>query len=89
LDILDTAGQDEYLIPYAINEAQGFVVVYSIVDKDSFDAVDDLVHKIRTIKARAPIMVVGNKCDLDEQRVVTEMQVCTLLTSKLAILVLS
>jgi hypothetical protein len=30
---------------------QGFVVVYSIVDKDSFDAVDDLVHKIRTIKA--------------------------------------
>jgi hypothetical protein len=34
-------------------------------------------------------MLVGNKCDLDEQRVVTEMQVCTLLISKLAILVLS
>lgn len=75
VEILDTAGQDDYqsLMNYWINFGQAFVLVYAINDKESFSGLEDKREKILKMKRDefAPIVIVGNKCDLEDQRVVT------------------
>ena len=43
LEILDTAGQDDYqsMLDTWINFAEGFVLVYSIDDRESFESLKD------------------------------------------------
>jgi len=77
LDIMDTAGQEEYaaLRGQYIKGGDGFLLIYSIEEKASFDA----LHKIRTqilrIKESAqdiPMLLLGNKCDLPNRAVTVE-----------------
>lgn len=57
---------DDYLV------MDGWVLVFSVTLRRSFDVMQDIYHKIRDAGAqRQPIMIVGNKTDLDEQRVVS------------------
>lgn len=78
VDILDTAGQDEFvsLLDQWMREGDGFLLVYSITDEASFKHVQTLVDKIARTKgaqaAKTPIVIVGNKCDLVDSRVVSE-----------------
>ncbi|EDR22465.1 hypothetical protein, conserved [Entamoeba dispar SAW760] len=72
MSIIDTAGQEEYISlreQYYI-KGDGFVLVYSIDNKNSFHALKnhrDSILGLRT--GRKTIMVMaGNKCDLEEQR---------------------
>ena len=53
-----------------IKEGQGFVLVYSIVDNESFEEITSFLSRIRRVCKRTnmPIMVVGNKVDLEPQR---------------------
>jgi len=76
LDIMDTAGQEEYsaLRDQYMKTGEGFVLVYSITSNASFDAAAKLRTNILRIKEEAgdvPIMLVGNKLDLEAERVVT------------------
>jgi len=75
LDILDTAGQEEYSVmrDQYINSGQGFLLVYSITSKRSFETAFELKDKIVQVKEREsfPIVLCGNKCDLDKERKVT------------------
>ncbi|KAJ1921982.1 RAS1 protein [Mycoemilia scoparia] len=72
LDILDSAGQDEYsaMQDHYIRGGQGFIIVYSIASLDSLNQVKARVAKIRRLKQtnRCPIVIIGNKCDLGEER---------------------
>merc|ERR1712130_381341 len=74
LDILDTAGQEEYssMQDSWFRQGQGFLVVYSVTNKKSFHEVNDLRKKIERIKdsSDVPMVLVGNKCDLEDQRAV-------------------
>jgi len=85
LDILDTAGQEEFqsLHERWINPAGGFLLMYSITDRVTFEAIKRFKEKIERVKtanneiADEPspppaIILVGNKCDLDDQRQVLE-----------------
>merc|ERR1719323_1384682 len=76
LDVLDTAGQEEYasLQDQWIREGDGYLLVYSIISKDSFDEVKLLYDKIVRIRDTEsfPWVLAGNKCDLHNQRQVTE-----------------
>ena len=75
LDILDTAGQDDYqsMIDTWINSVDGYILVYSIDNYESFEAIK--VRYDRIIKNKKnknfSIIVVGNKCDLTNNRKVT------------------
>jgi small GTP-binding protein len=75
LDIMDTAGQEEYTAlrdTYMIT-GDGFVLGYSITSIPSFEAAAVLRNNIVRIKGNVPdtpIMLVGNKCDLESERVV-------------------
>lgn len=54
LRILDTAGQDMYssLRKMSLKNGDGFVVVYNIANRYSFDQVTEFVDDIRDRKAR-------------------------------------
>mmetsp|Transcript_15252 Transcript_15252/g.22827 ORF Transcript_15252/g.22827 Transcript_15252/m.22827 type:complete len:145 (+) Transcript_15252:47-481(+) len=76
LDILDTAGQEEYSVmrDQYINSGDGFLVVYSITNEETFEAVPDLREKILQVKDEDdafPTVLIGNKCDLEKQREVS------------------
>ena len=68
LEILDTAGQDDYqsMIETWINFGSGFLLVYSIDDVESFVEAKKKYEKLVSIKGREPFscILVGNKCDL-------------------------
>ncbi|KAJ2703078.1 Ras GTPase [Coemansia spiralis] len=70
LEILDTAGQEEYaaMRDYQIRGGDCFVVVYSVDDMRTLHEAEAVIKKIYLIKEtdNVPIVLVGNKCDLAE-----------------------
>jgi len=76
LDILDTAGQEEYsaLRDQYMRTGQGFVLVYAINSRQSFREIEDLRGSIVRAKDQenVPIILVGNKCDLPDRKVTEE-----------------
>ncbi|KAN0008713.1 hypothetical protein ACTFIU_009442 [Dictyostelium citrinum] len=72
LDILDTAGQDELtaMRDQWIRSCEGFVLVYAITSRSSFDQVLYFREQILRVLDRddVPIMMIGNKSDLVNER---------------------
>ena len=75
LDVLDTAGQEEYsaMREQYMRTGEGFLLVYSITSRQSFDEILTFQQQILRVKDRDyfPIIIVGNKCDLDHERQVS------------------
>ncbi|EFA83137.1 Ras GTPase [Heterostelium album PN500] len=75
LDILDTAGQDDYsaMRDQYMRTGQGFLCVYDVTSRTSFEEINVVRDQIIRVKdnERVPIVLVGNKCDLENQREVT------------------
>ncbi|KAH3834274.1 GTP-binding protein Rit2-like [Dreissena polymorpha] len=75
LDILDTAGQLEFTTvrEQYMRHGEGFILCYSITDRRSFDellAHKNLIDRVRC-NENTPIIVAGNKCDLEQKRKVS------------------
>ncbi|KAG0369058.1 P-loop containing nucleoside triphosphate hydrolase protein [Gamsiella multidivaricata] len=75
VEIIDTAGQDEFSIfngKHAL-DVHGYVLVYSVTSKLSFDMIGVIRDKILNFTGTdwVPIVIVGNKTDLQGQRQVT------------------
>ena len=71
----DTAGQERFraLGPIYYRDANGAVLVFDIIDQDSFAKVQSWVKELRAMLDRdVPIMIVGNKVDLERNRKVKE-----------------
>jgi GTPase KRas protein len=75
LDILDTAGQEEFssMQDQWMRDGKGFLLVYNITSRPTFDEVNSLYEKILRTKdtEKVPIVLVGNKCDLKNERQVS------------------
>ena len=75
INVVDTAGQEEYksLQERWVKNGNGFLVVYSITDMQSFEEIEELVDEISRIKENLeiPLVIVGNKVDLLEERQVS------------------
>jgi len=72
LDIIDTAGQDEFM---AIRESyyadgDGFVCVYDVTARSTFQDVEEFHSAILRVKDAdsVPFILVGNKCDMEGKR---------------------
>nr|CAD7398756.1 unnamed protein product [Timema cristinae] len=74
LDILDTAGQEEFsaMREQYMRSGEGFLLVFSVTDKASFDEIYKFHRQILRVKDRDefPMLMVGNKADLDHQRLI-------------------
>jgi Ras-related protein Rap-1A/Ras-related protein Rap-1B len=78
LEILDTAGTEQFtaMRDLYMKNGQGFVLVYSIIAQSTFNDLPDLREQILRVKDKdeVPMVLVGNKCDLQDQRVITTEQ---------------
>ncbi|KAJ6250851.1 ras-like protein rasd [Anaeramoeba flamelloides] len=76
LDILDTAGQKEYSVmrDSYMKEGDGFLLVYAINSRNSFDEVSIFREQITRVKDSEdlPMIIVGNKSHLENERVVSQ-----------------
>merc|ERR1711884_346360 len=75
LDILDTAGQETFsaMREQYMRSGEGFLLVFSLSDRRSFEQAVIFHREILRVKDRDefPVMLVGNKADLDSQRAVS------------------
>jgi len=74
VEVIDTAGQEEYatLRDQWVREGQGFILVYSIASRSTFDRLEIFRASMRKVKRGDPIFVlVGNKCDKSYEREVS------------------
>ncbi|KAJ3435599.1 ras gtpase-related [Anaeramoeba flamelloides] len=78
LDVLDTAGQEDYtsLREQYMETGQGFIIVYSITEKGSFEEVPEIYKTVLRVKDAEtfPTVICGNKGDLECRREVTFME---------------
>jgi GTPase KRas len=78
LDVLDTAGQEEYsaMREQYMRTGEGFLLVYSITSRQSFEEIMTFQQQILRVKDKDyfPIIVVGNKCDLEGERQVSRQE---------------
>merc|ERR1712012_1081231 len=78
LEILDTAGTEQFtaMRDLYMKNGQGFVLVYSITAQSTFNDLQDLREQILRVKDtdEVPMVLVGNKCDLEDERVVGKDQ---------------
>lgn len=78
LDILDTAGQEEYsaMRDQYMRTGQGFLCTFSVTSRSSFDEISSFREQILRVKDSdtVPIVLVGNKCDLMVDRQVTSTE---------------
>ena len=72
LIIWDTAGQERFksLAKNIFKGAQGILLMYSIDKKSSFKAIKDWLNSIkeRTDIKKVGLLIIGNKCDLPEEK---------------------
>ena len=65
-----------------MREAEGFLLVYSIAKRPTFDEVSALYARIMRVKedeeSKVHLVLVGNKCDLQDQRQVSTEEGATL-----------
>lgn len=73
LDILDTAGQEEYSVmkEHYMRTGEGFLVVFAVNDAKSFEDWGTYREQIKRVKDAdiVPMVLVGNKSDLNERQV--------------------
>ena len=74
LNIWDTCGDEKFraITRQYYNDANGIMLIYDITNKDSFDSITLWINEIKNNSpAEAIIFLVGNKTDLNKERVIT------------------
>lgn len=72
IDILDTAGQEDYaaIRDNYFRSGEGFLLVFSITESESFAVLDEFREQILRVKNAedVPLILIGNKSDLEDRR---------------------
>ncbi|NHJ24326.1 MAG: GTP-binding protein [Candidatus Lokiarchaeota archaeon] len=74
LQLWDTGGQERFssIRPMYYRGSLGVVLVFDLTNSDSFEHLPQWIEEVRAnVKAEIPLLLVGNKSDLLEQRAVT------------------
>lgn len=74
VEMLDTAGYEQYSATRSLymKSGDGFLFIYSITYKTSFEELQTYIEHTFTEKDldSVPMVIIGNKCDLETERVV-------------------
>jgi len=80
LDI-NKIGQEEYpaMRELCMRNGDGFLLIYSVTSRQSFEEILILQQQIQQAndKDHFPIILVGNKCDLERERIVSQQGTLT------------
>ena len=71
--LTDTAGQERYksLATNYIKKANGILLIYDITNKDTFESLKKILKTLNEeYQDSMPIILIGNKSDLEEKRVI-------------------
>ena len=71
----DTSGEEKFksISLNTIKNADGILLLYDITNQDSFEAISGWIKSIRESKGgNIPIVLLGNKCDLENNREITK-----------------
>jgi len=75
MKIWDTAGQERFksMTLNVIKTVDGLIIVYSIASKKTFENLDNWIKQLNEITdlSKKPVIIVGNKSDLNENREVS------------------
>ena len=77
LDIWDTAGQERYhsLSPLFYRDSEAGIVVFDITDLESFQKANKWIGELKQARGENVFIVLaGNKCDLEDKRVVDKAE---------------
>ena len=77
LNIWDTAGQERFktITSTYYKGAHGIILAYDITDRESFNNVNNWLAEVKKHAGPQVIkLLVGNKCDLENERVVTSKE---------------
>ena len=76
LKIWDTAGQERYrnITSHIYKDADGIILVFDVTSEDSFNQITDWMEQIKNnvSKEEINLILIGNKCDLEERMVEKE-----------------
>ena len=74
---VDPSGQERYraVAGSIIKSADGVLVVFDLTDEDSFEKVSYWIEQVRNLRPNIPIILIGNKSDLVEERKVTQEKI--------------
>ena len=72
--IYDTAGQERYrsLSLNSVRRCDGIILMYDLTRRNTFNSIKDWYNSIKEIVEDFNLILIGNKCDLKDQRVVSE-----------------
>lgn len=84
IDIWDTAGQERFksMIPMYYKGAKAIIVVFDITEQNTFEGAKKWLSEIETNSKGSVIVIVGNKTDLKENRIVTNEMVDSIILGK-------
>jgi len=80
MQILDTAGQEQYsaMRDGWIRTSDCFIFVFSVTDRSSFNEIDEYYEQMLRVKdatrGDVPLVLLANKIDLVDERVVSEAE---------------
>jgi small GTP-binding protein len=78
LNILDTAGQDDFapMRTSYMRQGKGFIIVYAIDERSSFEEVEVFHRDLTRTKGTSdiPVVICGHKCDMEDKRVVSRAE---------------
>jgi len=74
LQIWDTAGQEKFrfITNSFYRGSHGVILVFDVTDQHSFDKIKQWVSDVNSFQPNAPLILVANKCDRTDKRVVRE-----------------
>jgi GTPase SAR1 family protein len=63
-----------------LRAGEGFIICFSLIDRTSFDCVPGIIQEIQKIQQenKVPIVLVGTKCDLEDERKVSNQEIIKL-----------
>ena len=74
MQLWDCSGQKKFIsaISSYFKGASGIILVYNISEESSFLAINNWIKLIKEREPKTNIVLVGQKCDLEEERVISE-----------------